>query len=508
MKKSICTYITCITALGASASVTLILLFAGIAAACSGGGEGGCSTAPSVTTKAAGGVTPNSATLNGSVSPNGCETTAYFLFRKSGGTWEKGSTKAVSSIAINEAVSEPRFFLQSQTTYEFRLVAFNSFTSKEGAIESFTTEPEPSGEGKATWTIQSTPSPAGATSTRLKSASCTSSTACTSVGSFVNSSGSRVPLAERWNGTAWTAQSPPGTGIGASELLAVSCPSSSFCAAVGTDLLVGEPYPLPEIWNGSSWTVEMPSAPSGATETEMNGVSCTSSTACTAVGRYKTSSGTFPLAMRWNGGSWAIQTVPTPTGGTNPALRAVSCTSSTACIATGSYVNSSGVQVTLAESWNGTSWSIQSIPIRTGATQSTLLGISCSSSTACTAVGSDVPSGGGSQETLVERWNGTSWAIQASPNPSSSQGSVLRGVSCISASSCTAAGNYVSAGTHVTLTERWNGSAWSLLVTPNPSGATFSELWSVACWSAAECVAPGYYKNSAGTELALTEKSS
>ncbi len=182
-------------------------------------------------------------------------------------------------------------------------------------------------------------------------------------------------------------------------------------------------------------------------------------------------------------------------------------------MATGDYDNSSGVRLTLAEAWNGTSWSIKTTPNRTGATGNILLGVSCTSSIACTAVGGDFPSSG-PQETLVEKYSETGWTIQTSQNPIRSEASVLHGVSCISETECTAVGDYVNAGVNVTMAEaeRWtsisSGKTWTLQSVPNPAEATFSALWSVACSSSTVCAAPGYYKNSLGTELALTEKSS
>ena len=66
--------------------------------------------------------------------------------------------------------------------------------------------------------------------------------------------------------------------------------------------------------------------------------------------------------------------------------------------------------------------------------------MSCSSPGACTAVGvfDNLPGTG----TLVERWNGTSWSIQASANPAGAFTSVLFGVSCPAATFCVAVGNY------------------------------------------------------------------
>jgi hypothetical protein len=65
----------------------------------------------------------------------------------------------------------------------------------------------------------------------------------------------------------------------------------------------------------------------------------------------------------------------------------VSCTSSTACITVGYFYSSSDKYVPLAEKWNGTTWSAQEPPNPTGAEEGRLSGLSCTSSTECTAVG-------------------------------------------------------------------------------------------------------------------------
>ena len=125
--------------------------------------------------------------------------------------------------------------------------------------------------------------------------------------------------------------------------------------------------------------------------------------------------------------------------GAGSRLQGVSCTSATACTAVGSYYNSAGERVTLAERWNGTGWKIQSTPNPTGGQHNSLQGISCTSATACTAVGNYVNSAG-KLVTLAERWNGTAWTVQSTPNPSGAGGSYLKGVSCTSATACTAVG--------------------------------------------------------------------
>src|ERR1039458_7046818 len=84
--------------------------------------------------------------------------------------------------------------------------------------------------------------------------------------------------------------------------------------------------------------------------------------------------------------TWALQTVPSPTG-PGGALMAVSCSSATDCTAVGSYVTVAGKSVALVERWNGTTWSIEATPSHAGDFAIYLSGVSCTSATACTAVG-------------------------------------------------------------------------------------------------------------------------
>ncbi len=124
------------------------------------------------------------------------------------------------------------------------------------------------------------------------------------------------------------------------------------------------------------------------------------------------------------------------------SLSGVSCVSTSSCTAVGHYTNKAGDEVTLAERWDGTSWAAQTTPNPTGATGSELSGVSCVSASACTAVGHYTNKA--SEMTLVERWDGTSWAIQTTPNPTGASRHLLSGVSCVSASACTAVGRYTT----------------------------------------------------------------
>src|ERR1039457_347136 len=133
--------------------------------------------------------------------------------------------------------------------------------------------------------------------------------------------------------------------------------------------------------------------------------------------------------------SWKIQTTPNPSGSEGNNIEGVSCTSASSCMAAGFYYAASGI-ITLGEQWNGTTWTIHTGPTVTG-----LNGVSCTSASACTAVG-QVLSTSGDVVTRAERWNGTSWKTQTTPNPSDAGYSQLNGVSCTSATACAAVGYY------------------------------------------------------------------
>src|SRR4029077_14269529 len=124
----------------------------------------------------------------------------------------------------------------------------------------------------------------------------------------------------------------------------------------------------------------------------------------------------------------------------------------------GYYYNSSFVSFALAEAWNGTSWSIQKTP-QLAPDSHVLRAVSCTSPSACTAVGSL------GYATLAEVWNGTSWSVQKTPQlPPGSGLNALTGGSCISARACTAVGDTYDA----TRAEAWNGTSWSIQPTPSP----------------------------------------
>lgn len=287
------------------------------------------------------------------------------------------------------------------------------------------------------WALQSIPAAANVT---LFGVSCTSPTDCMAVGR-ASSGSSLVPSAAYWNGASWTAQNPPlPTGATEATLTGVSCTGPARCVAVGYSGSQGA-SPFSESWNGSTWTPHAAASP-GTGITEFLSVSCQSARSCTGVGEYQTSSGFGPLAESWNGRHWTIQNVPSPAGDNIISLQGVSCHSATACTAVGN-AGTGGASQTLAEQWNGTAWAIVSMRRFAGSrTEASLLSVSCPRAVWCTASG-DITQYGKTR-LLAEHWNGTRWTVDATVTPAHAQYSALAGVSCPVTGGCIAVGSSIS----------------------------------------------------------------
>ena len=164
---------------------------------------------------------------------------------------------------------------------------------------------------------------------------------------------------------------------------------------------------LAERWNGRTWRIvpTFKPAPTGP-NANLNGVACTSPSACTAVGNRTL---TRTLAERWNGVRWRVQPTPNPSGGQNIFLAGVACPAPTVCTAFGLNLTGSG-PLTLAERWTGGRWRIQPTPVPL-AYDIGFPGVACPTVSACYAVASYTNNG--PSLTLVERWNRTGTSTQA-----------------------------------------------------------------------------------------------
>src|SRR5262249_48620165 len=197
----------------------------------------------------------------------------------------------------------------------------------------------------------------------------------------------------------------------------------------------------------------------GRLSSELHGVGAVASTDVWAVG--KSAGGT--LAEHWNGASWSV----VPSQNSTPAdnqLTAVAAVSSHDVWAVGSARNAGtstlvGRTRALIEHWDGTSWTL--VPDALGATGGgERSAISAVSSTNISSVGSS------DKGPLVERWDGSHWNSLALPLSGIQAGSVLLGVAALSASDLWVVGGhpYVSCGgVTPVLIAHWNGAHWSVV---------------------------------------------
>jgi hypothetical protein len=241
-------------------------------------------------------------------------------------------------------------------------------------------------------------------------------------------------------------------------------------------------------WDGTSWSIGTVPSPNGSALALLTGVSCLSASSCVAVGSYETNPGERALIERWDGTAWTLVASPNP--GASAGLSAVSCPSPSECFAVGSSSNGS-VGTTLIERWNGTAWTVVASPNAGSDPNSGLFAISCATVTMCFAVGSSNHPGPTSYDVynpLIERWNGTSWSLAATPFPVNNGSHGVTDIACPTATMCLA----VALGSSA-LIGRWNGGSWSLVNSATPADAAGATIDAIACTSASNCFGVGYY---------------
>ena len=201
---------------------------------------------------------------------------------------------------------------------------------------------------------------------------------------------------------------PPADAVsGALDLFGISCSSSSACVAVGTYGTAGGtdlPLVLP-ITGGTPGTPVVPSLPDSyyQEDAELNAVACQPSGACVAVGDYYDTANhdTTLVVPITNGVPGAgVSVLPSDVySDPDAALDAVACPVSGVCEAIGSYYNSSDLRESLAVPISdGTPGTATEITRPAGAPTGSYVypsGLSCSTASLCVASGYYYPVSGG-----------------------------------------------------------------------------------------------------------------
>ena len=369
------------------------------------------------------------------------------------------------------------------------------------------------------WTATEAPIPGdGYPSPSITSMSCASASSCAAIGAYTNSQGNASMLLTRSGGSWTTSLVPLPAGVSAvyADAESVSCGSPSYCVAVGryytpnTDTYGA----LLLTWTGGSWQATQAPLPGNAGDpsyASLKSVSCPSASYCVAVGYYTDTSGLGEgLLLTWSGGSWSAAEAPLPGNVVGPGIDldhggadAVSCASSTSCAAVGYYMDTSRVSQGLLLTMSKGSWTAAEAALPGNAAGNPyvqLTELSCDSAAACVAEGTYQDASNRS-DTLLLTWSGGSWESAQTPLPAdaSSDSSVtITGLSCASASLCFAAGSYTdTSGSGGGLLLTWTNGSWSVAKIPVPNDASTPQtagLEGISCPSSVFCVAVGSYE--------------
>lgn len=359
----------------------------------------------------------------------------------------------------------------------------------------------------ATATTPATAAPTASTSTStlmlgLNGVSCASATFCAAVGSQgdrAHLSRGDVPLTMIWDGTRWRKTATPlPSGWPEGELDSVSCPSAAYCVAFGDSYRSGTYAPLAETWNGTAWTLAALPKPPG-TFYRGDVVSCGAPRNCVAVTMYLTKPPMArPFVLTLSGTTWTIRQAPLPQGSVSAEFGSISCVSAAYCVLAGGYTSYVGSHsAALFESWNGTAFTVMA----SAAVSFPVGSVSCASASSCAAIGTTTKNGMFNIESHAASWNGGVWSAVDVPERKGVF-DALYGVSCASRASCVAVGVASTDGSEQTshaLAASYDGRSWTIASVPALAHGGTSEFNAVSCRSATFCVAVGEGGGPGGT---------
>jgi hypothetical protein len=259
-------------------------------------------------------------------------------------------------------------------------------------------------------------------------------------------------LIQRWDGRQWTVTPTPAVASSDEVLQGVAALSGTDAWAVGWQDRYGYNADLPILlhWDGSSW-----SSVAGAMATgRLWAVAASGPDDVWALGT---------SAQHWDGQSWSV--VPLADVSSAHALTAVAAVSpSDAWVVGSTFIGTYGSRgQALVEHWDGRSWSVVPTPATDADDRLS----------AVTAAAGEVWAvGATSGRALAMRWNGRTWRRATMPTTPSAAG--LSDVARAADGSIWAVGHrdaYDANGWAVwhTLAERFDGRSWTIVPSPNPS---------------------------------------
>jgi hypothetical protein len=325
------------------------------------------------------------------------------------------------------------------------------------------------------------------------------------------------------------AQRPQASGTGSLYLAGgLSCGTPSDCLAIGMagNAHSGPLKPAVERLHAGAWKSVPVKVPVGAVMADLGAVSCKAATYCLVVGQSLSDlppvggNGLTPLVLSWNGTALTrVAAPPAPKADAVEEILGVSCVAVGQCVVTGvGSAKASGDTVQFVWTLNGATWKVTaipepgtgggSVPPPTGPgaasgtrtlTNTTFAGLRCFTLTSCVATGeTDVITGSGPGTSititpLAASWNGTAFTSLNAPVPSGTSDAMFEALSCVSPHACAldgVAADKTSADA-LGFAEVWNGKTWAVTKWAGPKGGTDAELLGVSCTRADRCIAVG-----------------
>jgi hypothetical protein len=247
------------------------------------------------------------------------------------------------------------------------------------------------------------------------------------VGSRQAHNGQILTLVVHWDGTSWTQVPSPSPSRRANQLYDVAAIDGNAWA-VGTTTQNQIPFLTRTFvlrWDGSTWTVLRTPNPDRRTgENALASVSGGGPTNSWAVGLTgdPTDRG---LVLHWTGSDWIVDR-SLPTLGDRSSFTAIDVPVPRRILAVGSLSDATGQHMFALRRITG-GWELTEPPDPPGLA-GTLEGAAWDGKTTAWAVGeADAVSGGAAPATLTEQWDGTAWSVVASPDPETGA-NVLTGV--------------------------------------------------------------------------------
>lgn len=356
-------------------------------------------------------------------------------------------------------------------------------------------------------TFEVLPIPSPMTYEQLAGIQCASASDCTAVGRSGTSATTDGVVAS-FDGSAWSQSLIPAP-TGTTELFVsgVSCSDASCVIAGGSSVPGASERSFAYLGTSDGSTTPIPIVVGGPAQSWLNDVACASSSTCVAVGgMVDLADQTSATVETRSSGTWRVTQPAAPAGAAQSVLNAVSCPTTATCVAVGSYETKAGAGLPYVDRLAHGAWVATSLPLPKGALGGAGDGVSCTSTSTCVAVGtwSERPTTSTwCPDTCVQDGFGDAlssgrWHVLPAIEPPKTRDPYLVAVSCWRASHCLAVGGFAVGGNFFGLAATLQGSKWSYRTVDAPSGGAWADLDDVDCPSASSCFAVGSFQASGG----------